>query len=168
MKNKLFQGLCSLVTAVVISGCAALGPVDSPQFPALIAQAIPAADGAAQITGSGIWYPNTRGFTDLRNLMLGRPVDPIPGAFIITDNAVLFAQWDEQKSAFDVIKRITIRDVASVAIDSYGAGRRLVVRNSDLSYQTFQFTRASGNLGDAEKTEQAAVFLNSKLAPIPR
>lgn len=151
------------VLALLLAACAAIGPTSSPEFPLLVSRAVPPGDGVVHSLGSGNWYPNVRGFTATRSSLLSRPADPIPGALAITPTAIVFAQWDEASRKFDAVKRLPISDLMEVTLDSLGAGRRIVVRGKDLSYQCFEFTRASGNLGDGTKTEEAVLFLQAHL-----
>jgi len=154
-----------LVLALLFVGCAAIGPVSSPEFPSLVAKTIPKEDGEIRLFGSGNWYPNVRGFTAIRSILLATPVPPTPGALVITDEALIFLQWDEEAKIFDVIKRLPYSELVAVSLDSYGLNRRIVLRKKDLSYDSFDFTQASGNLVDATKVEQAIEFLLGRIKP---
>ena len=151
--------LISLVLVGIVAGCAAIGPVSSPEFPQLVAKAIPKEDGEMHFYGSGIWHPNTRGFTGLRSIFLARPTGAIPGVLVITGTAVLFQQWDEPAQKFVVVKRLSFFEVIDVSLDTYGSNRRLVLRKKDLSYDSFNFTKLSGNVVDVNKVEEAFKFL---------
>jgi hypothetical protein len=80
------------VLALLLVGCAAIGPVSSPEFPSLVAKTVPKEDGEIRLYGSGNWYPNVRGFTAIRSSLLAKPADPTPGVLVITDEALLFQQ----------------------------------------------------------------------------
>ena len=148
--------------SLALSACSAIGPTSSPKFPALIRAAVPPQEGEIHIVGSASWYPNTRGFTPLRSTLLGRPSDPIPGALAITTSSLVFSQWDEVAEKFEPIKRIRYIEIEDVSLDSFGVNRRMVIRKTDLSVDSFDFTRAAGNLVDAEKVEEAVKFVQSK------
>ena len=111
------------------------------------------------------WYPSVRGFTAIRSSLLAKPADPTPGVLVITDGALLFQQWDEETKIFDVIKRLPYSELVAVSLDTYGLNRRIVLRKTDLSYDSFDFTQASGNFVDATKVEQAIEFLRGRIEP---
>lgn len=154
-----------LLFAAVIAGCAAIGPVASPEFPQMVAKSIPKTDGEIRLYGSGNWYPNTRGFTAIRSSLLARPADPTPGVLVITSDTVLFQQWDDEAKAFDIVKRLPLTELTSVALDTFGLNRRIVLRKKDLSYESFDFTQAIGNFVDATKVEEAVVLLRDRIKP---
>jgi hypothetical protein len=153
------------VLVLLFVGCAAIGPVSSPEFPSLVAKTIPKEDGEILLFGSGNWYPNVRGFTAIRSSLLAKPADPTPGVLVITDGALLFQQWDEETKIFDVIKRLPYSELVAVSRDTYGLNRRIILRKTDLSYDSFDFTQASGNFVDATKVEQAIEFLRGRIEP---
>ncbi len=151
--------------AAIITGCAAIGPVASPDFPQMVAKATPKTDGEIRLYGSGNWYLNTRGFTAIRSSLLARPADPIPGVLVITSDTVLFQQWDDETKVFDIVKRLPLRELTSVALDTFGINRRIVLRKKDLSYESFDFTQAKGHLVDTTKVEEAIVLLRDRIKP---
>ena len=51
----------------------------------------------------------------------------------------------------------------SVAVDSYGLNRRMVVRKKDFSYDSFDFSSHSGTMVDAEMVENATALLRDQL-----
>ena len=109
--------------------------------------------------GPAFWYPNQRGFTDVRNGMLSGTPPQVAGALVVADNAILFEQWDDKAKSYDIVKRIPMDDVMSVNVDSMGLGRRVVVRRKDLSFDSFAFTSSSGHFQDAEQTVAMAGYL---------
>lgn len=154
-----------LILATFLAGCAAIGPIASPNFQQMVAKGVSNADGEIRFYGSGNWHPNTRGFTGARSSLLARPADPIPGVLVITNTAVLFQQWDDYAQAFDIVKRLPFTELTSVSLDSFGLNRRIVLRKKDLSYDSFDFTQASGNFIDATKVEEAIPFLRDRVKP---
>lgn len=154
-----------LVLALLSVGCAAIGPTSSPEFPRLVAKTIPKEDGEVRFFGSGNWYPNVRGFTPNRSSLLARPAPPTPGVLVIADEALLFQQWDGEAKSFDVVKRLPYSELVAISLDSYGLNRRIVVRKKDLSYDSFDFTQAGGNLVDGTKVEEAFGFLRDRVTP---
>ncbi len=165
MMNTMLRIFTLLFFAAIVTGCAAIGPGGSPDFPQMVAKAIPKTDGEIRFFGSGNWYPNTRGFTPIRSSLLAKPAAPIPGVLVITSDTVLFQQWDDETKAFDNVKRLPFTELTSVALDSFGLNRRIVLRKKDLSYETFNFTQASGNFVDTTKVEEAIVFLRDRIRP---
>jgi hypothetical protein len=155
-----------LILATLFAGCAAaIGPVDSPDFPQLVAKAVPKIDGEIRFYGSGNWYPNTRGFTPERSALIASPPNAIPGVLVVTNDAILLQQWDDKEKAFDIVKRLPFTELTSVALDSYGVSRRIVVRKRDLSYESFDFTHGSGIFVDAPKVEEVFTFLRDRIKP---
>jgi hypothetical protein len=152
----------SIVLMALITGCAAIGPISSSEFPQLVARAVPKGDGEIRYYGPGYWYPNARGFTGTRSSLLAPPGDQIPGILVITETAVLFEQWDESVQKFDVIKRLSFAELDEVSLDSYGLNRRLVLRKRDLSFDSFEF---GVSFSDAPKTEAAVAFLRTRIRP---
>jgi hypothetical protein len=149
-----------LALVLVVSGCAATGPTFSLDFPTLVAKTIPKEDGGIYFFGSGKWFPSVRGFTDLRMLA---PVDPTPGVLVITNEALIFQQWDGEEKIYGVIKRIPYAEFAAVSLDNFGFNRRLVVRKRDLSYDSFDFRSETTGVVDAAKVEHAFEFLRVRI-----
>jgi hypothetical protein len=147
---------------LTIAACSAIGPTSSPEFPAFVAKAVPKEDGEVRFYGQGQYFPGLRGFTDVRSSLLGGQYQGIPGVVVITDTALLFEQWDSNTEKFDVVKRLPFSEVTAVTLDSYGLNRRLVLRKKDLSFETFNFTRAAGNSVDGDKVEQAFQLLDAR------
>jgi hypothetical protein len=153
--------LTILFVCICLAGCAALGPVSSPEFGVLVRTALPAGAGKARIFGPGFWYPNTRGFTDLRSLGLARPQEPVPGVLVVTRSALFVEQWDKPSNRYRVVKRFLLTDTQGVSLDSYGRGRRVVVQWKDFSTDSFSFTSDGGQMIDVSKTEALFTLLSS-------
>jgi hypothetical protein len=147
-----------LIWILLLTGCVAHGPVDSPEFPTLIARAIPAGDGEVRIYGPAEWIPNRRGFATERDLSV--PSDFLNGVLAITDGSLVFLQWEPNLDRFDAVKRLAFPDIATVTLDKFGLNRRLVVRKNDLSYDSFGFLR--GAIADTDKTEAAYELLKPR------
>jgi hypothetical protein len=156
-------GFALMLVICLIAGCAAIGPVSSPEFRHLVARAVPEEDGEVVLAGSGNWYPNIRGFTNVRSILLTDNIGGIPGVLVLTSNSVLFEQWNEKTQRFDVVKRLPLSEVREVSLDSYGVNRCLVVRKRDLSYDSFDFTQGSGAFIDASRAEEGYKFLQSRV-----
>lgn len=161
----MFRLFFLVFVLVIMSGCAAIGPVGTPEYGQFVAKVVPKDDGQVFIYGPSNWLPNTRGYTALRSSFLARPSEAIPGVLVLTSNSLIVEQWIDELKSFDVIKRIPYAELTSASLDSYGASRRLVVRKKDLSYDSFEFTKAGGNLIDSAKTEEAAELLRGLIKP---
>lgn len=148
---------------LLLAGClnAGIGPTDDPNFGAYVAAALPAGQ-TVQLSGTGTWQPNVRGFSGIRSSMLARPADPIPGVIAVTETSLIFLQWDTPESRFVPMKRLRLSDIEEVTLDRFGMGRSVVVRNADFEHNSFAFTGASGNLGHIEKTEALFALLRSR------
>jgi len=165
MENAMLRTIMLLILATLFAGCASLGPVDSPDFPQLVAQAVPKIDGEIRLYGPGNWFPNTRGFTPERSSLLASPPNVIPGILVVTNDAILLQQWDDKEKAFDIVKRLLFTELTSVALDSYGVNRRIVLRKRDLSYESFDFSQGGGIFVDSPKVEEAFTFLRDRIKP---
>jgi hypothetical protein len=161
-RPKILSALLILNLALTIAACSAIGPTSSPEFSNLVAKAVPKEDGEVRFFGQGQYFPGLRGFTDVRSSLLGGQYQGIPGVVVITDTAILFEQWDSNTEKFDAVKRILLSEVTAVTLDSYGLNRRLVLRKKDLSFDTFNFTKAAGNFVDGDKVEQAFQLLDGR------
>jgi hypothetical protein len=151
------------ILSFLLAGCAALGPVSSPQFLDFVKEALPPAEREILMYGPGTWHPNTRGFTDLRSLFLSRPQEPIPGVLVVTTSALFVQQWDKANGRYEPMKRFSLNETLKVSLDTFGLNRRLVVQWKDFSTDSFSFTSDSGQTVDAERTEAAFQLLSSKL-----
>jgi len=147
-----------LVFVLILAGCYAFGPVS----PSLVAKSVPKEDGKVLLYGSGFWWPNTRGFADF---LVRTPNSYRAGVLVITDNAVVFEQWDKKKEAYYVIKHLPYSGLAKVSMDTFGVSKRIVLRKKDLSYETFEFTNKSGTLIDNTKNEQGINILRERIEP---
>lgn len=152
-------GISMLAALAILSGCSTIGPTDSSEFAKLVQAPVPKGEGAVRFFGPAFWYPNQRGFTDVRNGMFSGTPPQIAGALVVADKAILFEQWDGKAKSYDIVMRIPMDDIMSVNVDSMGLGRRIVVRRKDLSFDSFAFIRPSGHFQDAEQTMAAAGYL---------
>jgi hypothetical protein len=154
--------IISLVFVLILAGCYAFGPVS----PSLVAKSVPKEDGKVLLYGSGFWWPNTRGFADfLVHTLVHTPDNYRAGVLVITDNAVVFEQWDKKKEAYYVIKHLPYSGLDKVSMDTFGVSKRIVLRKKDLSYETFEFTNKSGTLIDNTKNEQGINILRERIEP---
>jgi hypothetical protein len=158
----MYRFIRLILFTLLLMGCAAVGPTSSPEFPSLVAKAVPSEDGEIHIFGKGQWFPNLRGFTDIRSLALTQPVTPTPGILVLTDRALVFQQWDEAAKNFVIIKRLPYSEFASVSLDTYGLNRRIVLQKRDFSFDSFDFTTASNSI-ETKKVEQAVEFLRGRI-----
>ncbi len=151
MKRLILFPLAVVILAS-LSACTTRGPANSDQMPSLAAQALPEKASPPLRSAPGEWFPNVRGFNDVRSNPFS-PVNRQVGVLVITDEALYFQQWSKNRKAYDVVKRIRLKNIEEVSIDTYGASRRLVVQRDDLGYDTFGVTQAGGLLVDKSETE---------------
>ena len=154
MKN-LF--ILSLFCASLI-GCATFGPKeDSPEFKSIISTAV---GSTPVITAkSASWLPNTFGF----NNVLSRE-NPIVGAFVLTENEIVFLVWDENSSKFIRAKSIRRVDISEAKVATFGRSRRLVLV-SNVNVDSFELTTPSQNFVDADAVINIANILTKKGNP---
>jgi hypothetical protein len=129
-----------LVLLLLLAACAPVGSTSAPEFTSLVAQAVPPNDGQLFISEESVWYPNTDGFSDLRDQSLTQAV---PGVLIVATRAVVFAQWDGDR--YNVVKEWRLVDLTDAQIDIRGFGRRLVLQKTDYSYDAFTVTQETGS-----------------------
>ena len=103
------RGFALMVVIWLITGCAAIRPVSSPESRRLVARAVPEEKGEVVLAGPGTWFPNIRGFTDVRSILLYGSIAGIPGVLVRTSGSVLFQQWEEQTQRFDVVRGCRFR-----------------------------------------------------------
>lgn len=141
-----------LGAVLVFTGCSTRGPANSDQLPSLAAQALPEKDATPIHSAPGEWFPNVRGFNDIRSNPFS-PVNRQVGVMVLTKEAIYFEQWSKTRKVYDVVKRIPLKRIQEVTIDTYGASRRIVVQLEDYSYDSFGLTQAGGLLVDKSETE---------------
>jgi hypothetical protein len=129
-----------LVLLLLLAACAPVGSTSAPEFTSLATQAVPPNDGQLFISEESVWYPNTNGFSDLRDQSLTQAV---PGVLIVATRAVVFAQWDGDR--YNVVKEWRLVDLTDAQIDIRGFGRRLVLQKTDYSYDAFTVTQETGS-----------------------
>ena len=64
--NSAMKSLSLALLLLTLTGCAALGPTTSPDFPRFVSDAMPANEGPVKLFGPGEWLPNIMGFTEKR------------------------------------------------------------------------------------------------------
>lgn len=148
---------------LLLPGCAAYGPVDSPEFDSYLASVLPTDDRTVLLQGAGEWVPNTRGFTDIQSSFISSPTDPIPGALVITDRTIYVAQWDDSSSKFQIMKKFDFSQLGSVDLYEYGLNRRVTVQLKDFTTHSFRFVTGNSGYLDKEKTVRLAQILKAEI-----
>lgn len=128
-----------LVLLLLLAACAPVGSTSAPEFTSLVTRAIPPDDGQLFISEESVWYPNTNGFSDLRDQSLTQAV---PGVLIVATGAVVFAQWNGDR--YNIVKEWRLVDLTDAQIDTRGFGRRLVLQKTDDLYDAFTVTQETG------------------------
>lgn len=152
LRSLTFMLLLAAGICLAASGCATRGPASSGQMTSLAMQALPQDAGRVIHLGPGEWYPNVKGFNDVRSNPFS-PVSRQTGVWVLTDQALYFEQWSAAEKAYEVVKRIGLKEIRSLGMDKEGASRRVVLRRPDLSYDSLALTQAGGLLGDRSETE---------------
>jgi hypothetical protein len=142
-------------------GCAAFGPTDAPDFELQVSSQIPKEFGTPQITGPAEWISNTRGFNDVRNILISTPPKVVPGVLIITGNGFLFMQWSQSLNRYEIVKGVVCSAVKEVTLDRFGRNLRLVITLNDFSNESFGYHQPGNVVIDLEKTEKAVVSLKA-------
>jgi len=139
--------------SLAVVGCQTFGPATSEEGQQLIKSALPVDDNNALFLGSGEWNPLTRGFSDMRSIVItGQKATTIMGGLAITDKAIYFSEWDKNANRYILVKKININDMQDILLDKYGVNRRFAVQNKDLTFDSFAFV--SNWTGDTDKTVQ--------------
>ena len=147
----------------LVAGCTTRGPVNSDQMPSLAYQALPPDSGDMIQCSPGEWFPNVKGFNDVRSNPFA-PVSRQSGVVVLTRKGVFFVEWDKRTKAYDLVKRLPVESIRALSLDSEGASRRLVIQKQDYGYDTFGLTQAGGLLGDKSEC-QAMLDQLQKLLP---
>jgi hypothetical protein len=144
-----------------LTGCAAIGPTTSPDFPRFVNAAMPANEGQVKLFGPAEWFPNVMGFTDW---MSYAQIYALNDVCVITETSLLFLQWNDSQARYVPIKRIPTTDMLVVTMESSGNARRMVVQKRDLSFDTFSFLGNSGIVIDGDRVEAATALLQNQIA----
>ena len=155
------KSLSLALLLLTLTGCTALGPTTSPDFPRFVSAAMPANEGPVKLFGPGEWLPNVMGFTDL---ISNAQMNALNGVCVITETSLLFLQWNDSQDRYVPVKRIPITDMLAVTQESRGTGRRMVVQKRDLSFDSFSFFGKSGFFIDVDSLETATALLQKQIA----
>ena len=152
MHRRIPNWILLLLASVALSGCATRGPANSDQLPSFAYQALPNDSGTLLRSSPGEWFPNVKGFNDIRSNPFS-PVSRQTGLVALTDKAIFFEQWSTSRKAYEVVKRLLLDQVRGVSVDTYGASRRIVIQRLDFGYDSFGLTQAGGLIVDKSETE---------------
>ena len=146
--------IIALLLSFHLVGCVVIGPKDgSLEFSSAIDVAVQPSK--VLVAQSASWFPNRFGYNNIGD------DSPITGAFVLTQNEVLFLVWNTGSSAFIRATNILRININQAIVDSFGRGRRLVLVSKD-SVNSFELTDSSQNFIDAEAMEKVAEILNHK------
>jgi hypothetical protein len=153
------------VLVACLTGCSTpAGPGPGEDFDARLRQSVAATNsGPVRLAGEGMWHPSTRGFTTLRTMPVSQWPQEVLAGIALTDTAIIVAQWAPDSNRFEIVKRIDVADLREAWVDSFGRGRRLVVRRADLGYDSFTFMRHGTAMVDQDATEQALALLRARV-----
>ncbi len=110
-----------------------------------------------------LWHKGIRGWTELRAFHLAPPEPPaIEGSLFVADNAVFFFSPNADNKSKPLFK-LAYADIADVYIDNFVGNRRLVVKRTDGSYESFTVLQREGAPNaDATSTENAGALVRSR------
>ena len=153
---KNMKKIISFSILLILYGCAAMGPKVPPsEFQAYIEKAVPKGDGEIRIYSKGEWFPDGRGHTDSNIIHVNDNFRQ--GVLVITDEALLFMQWDSD--SFYVIKRLPHSELIEASLSRFGLSTMVMVRKKDLSYDSFMLS-SDGIFTSTEKSKQVIKILN--------
>lgn len=148
----------ALVSFIALTGFNSFGPVKESNYQALATAQLPSDAGEVVMTGPGAWAVNANGFADIRS----QPI-PLLGSLLLTKNGIYFQQWIEPENRYDTMLLILHRDIASLRVEEYGRGVRVVVKKKDLSVTSISYMSGPAGNIDQEKTRQAFAALQGLL-----
>ena len=146
--------------ALVLVGCAGLGPTQQPDWREHISAVLPPEDGPLQFSSAAEWYPDAQGFTKERNLVLGVS-DSRQGTFALTLTSLIFMSWDKPSSRYSIMYRTAYADIQSSRVDTFGRARRIVIAGKDYRMQSFALVGPKGAMVDQEATNAAADMITA-------
>lgn len=149
-------GLALIV--LLLAGCAGIGPSTLPDWPTQIARAVPQGDGSVRFESAGGWLPDAQGYMPERSSSIP---DARLGVLAITQNSVLFLQWDSDASSYRVMWRLPLDQVSDCRIARHGLGARLIIVAPDYRTQTFELTGPRGGLVDRAAANRALELLRA-------
>lgn len=145
----------SLMLSLVLTGCSTqpLGPINTPYFETHLKGIVLPSDGVVTLSGSGVWLSNYDGFYPSRsNSTASIKRTQIEGVIILTDNALLVAQWSAKENEYKSVKRFDINSIKNIYFDTLGFGAVVAVQWNDSTNDSFQFSQAGGVFIDKDKT----------------
>jgi hypothetical protein len=152
--------------ALVLIGCAGLGPTRQPDWQQHIRAVLPPEDGPLQFSSAAEWFPDAQGFTRERSLVLGG-ADFRQGVFALTLKSVLFMSWDTPSNHYNIMYRTVYTDIQSARVDTFGRGRRLVITGRDYRTQSFGLIGPNGAMVEQDATQKAADILAALVPKTP-
>ncbi len=154
----IMRYLYLVVLGVILSGCVSKGPTSGVRLHDSIVQALPVGTTKPDILSSGTWFPNSQGYGFLNS----RAAATQTGAIAITDENLYFLQWSASQKQMNIMRVVPYLSAKQVFVDRFGRGRMLVIQNSDLSFDSFEFTKTSGTWIDKEMTERAFLAISKR------
>jgi hypothetical protein len=155
-----------LLCVALLQACATTaGPLLDKDFMGMVQKAMPAQDGEVRIAHHASWYPDVKGWNDVRQnslniLFFGDLPKSVEGVLAASEHSLIMLQWDERLARYDAVKRFAFADLSDAFIEPSAGLRRIVLRSKDLSYQSF-FIHSSTQSSDL--IDQVLVLAKSKI-----
>jgi len=162
MTERLILRLFLALAAVILAGCAGLGPTTTPNWREHVATAVPGADGAVDFQSAAEWFPDKQGYAQNAGDFLAGP-NIHAGVFALTQTSIVFMEWASGPERYNIAYRMPYADIVGARVESHGRGRRLVVTAKDYRTQTFELSGPNGVMVDQRATEQASELLLSRI-----
>ncbi len=147
------QKVLAVLAALFVAACTSYGPVEIDEFQKATVEAVPESEGNMGFAHSAAWFPNA-----------GEPAGmqgegQAGGALMVTDKAVIWAQWEADNKRFKPVKRIAAQDINKVTLATFGDKEAIVVESKGLKQDAFVLVEADGSLPAADAIEhgQAAI-----------
>jgi hypothetical protein len=147
-----------LAVTLALSACASVGPVESAQFQSLVSGCLPRGHGPVLFAAGATWVKSSYGYDKLPQAQ-----DLESGALVLTDMRLYFLAWDEGNHKYTPVFMKDYSDIRSVALPTFGLGRRIAMQGKDLAFDSFEVLAANGATIDRGKTDEAYRILRAHI-----
>ncbi len=115
---------------------------------------------AGKAFAPALWHKGIRGWAEVKAFHLEPPA--IEGSLFVGDNAVFFFSPNADNKSTPLLK-LPYTDIADVYIEKFGLNRRVVVKRTDGSYESFSVVQREGwQRVDPMLTENAGTLARSR------
>ncbi len=114
---------------------------------------------AGKVFAPALWHKGIKGWAEVKALHL--EPDATEGSLFVGDAAIFFFSPNADSKSKPLLK-LAYADIADIYIDKFGVDRRIVVKRTDGSYESFTVIRRTGMRVDAKSTEDAGALARSR------